>query len=122
MTTLGNAIAGEFRRILGEKKLTITQAAAELRVSRQAFHNYLNGKSLPRKQTLARAIERWGFNIAVGDANLDPNSFIEADEVPKPQQLLLWEALDGIRSEGLKVTVRRVESTLNVLVKIEIPA
>jgi len=122
MTTLGKAVADEFRRILSENKLTKTQAARDLRVSRQAFYSYLDGTSLPRKRTLVRAIELWNFNIAVGGVPLDPASFIEPDAALRPRQLLLWEALDGIRTEGLKITVKRVDSTLNVEVKIDIPA
>lgn len=122
MTTLGKAIADEFRRILGERQMTIAFAARELRVSRQAFHAYLNGKSMPRKETLGRAIELWNFNIAVGSALLDRNSFSEPSQEPQPTQLLLWEALDGIRQQDLKIDVRRVGSTLNVEVRIEIPA
>jgi len=122
MTALGSSIGNEFRRILGEYKINITEAARELRVSRQAFHAYLKGTSLPRKQTLARAIELWNFNIAIGGVPLDHESFAEVRTRPKPQQLLLWEALDGIRTEGLKVTVKRVDSTLNVVVNIDIPA
>jgi transcriptional regulator with XRE-family HTH domain len=122
MTTLGKAIADEFRRILGERQITISGAARELRISRQAFHAYLSGKSMPRKETLRRAIELWNFNIAVGSALLDRNSFSEPNPAPQPTQLLLWEALDGIRPQDLKIDVRRVGSSLKVEVKIDIPA
>lgn len=122
MTALGKAIADEFRRILGERKMTVAGAARELRVSRQAFHAYLNGKSMPRKETLARAIDLWSFGIAVGSVPLDRNSFSDPDPEPQPRQLLLWEALDGIRPQDLKIEVRRVGSTLNLEVKIDIPA
>lgn len=122
MTTLGKAISNEFRRILSEKQMTIAAAARELRVSRQAFHAYLIGRSMPRKQTLARAIELWNFNIAVGSVLLDRNSFSEPNPGRQPTQLLLWEALDCIRPQDLKIEVERIGSTLKVEVKIDIPA
>ena len=62
MSTLSEAIAEEFKRILTERKLSVSAAARELRVTRQAFHNYLNGKSVPRHKTLGRAMDRWDFN------------------------------------------------------------
>jgi transcriptional regulator with XRE-family HTH domain len=122
MTTIGKAVADEFRRILGERKLKIAQAARDLRVSRQAFYGYLNGTSLPRKQTFARAIDLWNFNIAVGGSLLDRDSFKEPKKEAEPSQMVLWEALDGIRPQDLKIAVNRVGSTLNVEVRIDIPA
>jgi transcriptional regulator with XRE-family HTH domain len=122
MTTLGKAISDEFRRILSEHQLTISSAARDLRVSRQAFHAYLIGRSMPRKQTLARAIELWNFNIAVGSVLLDRSSFSKPNPETQPIQLPLWEALDGIRPQDLKIEVKRIGSTLKVEVKIDIPA
>lgn len=125
MSTIGETIAKEFRRILGENKLTISQAARNLRVSRQAFHSYLNGSSVPRSQTLARAIDLWGFNLSVGGVTLDRNSFTTESAngtEPPPKQLVLWEALDGIKQQDLKINVKRIGSTLRVEVKIDIPA
>lgn len=122
MTVLGKAVADELRRILGERQLSISAAARALGVSRQAFHNYLNGKSLPRKQVLARAIELWNFNIAVGGSLLDRDSFRENNPEPMPRQLILWEALDNIKARDLKIDVKRSGTTLDVLVKIDISA
>jgi outer membrane protein TolC len=61
-------------------------------------------------------------SIAVGSVLLDRTSFSERSREPQPTQLLRWEALDRIRPQDLKIDVRRVGSTLNVEVKIDIPA
>jgi transcriptional regulator with XRE-family HTH domain len=123
MSTLSAAVADEFKRILAERKLSVSAAARELRVSRQAFHNYLNGTSVPRPKTLGRAMDLWDFKLKVGDVSLDRSSFPKRDEnVQRPEQLSLWEALDSIRPQDLKIAVVRVGSSLKVDVKIDIPA
>ncbi len=124
MSTLSEAIAAEFERILNDRELSVSAAAHELRVSRQAFHNYLNGKSVPRHQTLGRAMDKWGFKLKVGEVVFDRSSFPKRDDkVQSPEQLpLIWETLDAIKQQDLKIAVVRVGSTLNVEVKIDIPA
>lgn len=124
MSTLSDAIAEEFRRILTERKLTVIAAARELRVTRQAFHNYLNGKSVPRHKTLGRAMDRWDFSLKIGGVTFDRNTSPKhPDEAPRQEQIpLVWETLDAIRPQDLKIGVSRVGSTLNVEVKIDIPA
>ena len=124
MSTLSKAIAAEFGRILKDRGLTVSAAARELRVSRQAFHSYLNGKSVPRHKTLGRAMDRWNFVLKVGELVIDRSSFpTRAEDASSPQQLpLIWETLDAINQRDLKITVSRVGSTLNVDVKIDIPA
>jgi transcriptional regulator with XRE-family HTH domain len=124
MSTLSEAIAEEFKRILTERKLSVSAAARELRVTRQAFHNYLNGKSVPRHKTLGRAMDRWDFNLRIGGVTFDRNtSPRHPDDAPRKEQLpLIWETLDAIRQQDLKIGVSRVGSTLSVEVKIDIPA
>jgi transcriptional regulator with XRE-family HTH domain len=124
MSTLSEAVATEFKRILIERKLSVSAAARELRVSRQAFHNYLNGASVPRHKTLGRAMDKWDFKLKIGDVVFDRSSFPKQKEIDqKPEQLpLIWETLDSIRQQDLKIAVVRVGATFNVEVKIKIPA
>jgi transcriptional regulator with XRE-family HTH domain len=124
MSTLSNAIAAEFERILKDRGLTVRAAARELRVSRQAFHNYLNGKSVPRHKTLGLAMDRWNFELKIGDITFDRSSFPkQAEKVSSQEQLpLTWENLDAISQQDLKIAVVRVGSTLNIDVRIDIPA
>jgi transcriptional regulator with XRE-family HTH domain len=95
MSTLSEAIAEEFKRILTERKLSVSAAARELRVTRQAFHNYLNGKSVPRHKTLGRAMDRWDFNLRIGgvtfDRNTSPSTFSPACRTAAAPALLAPE-------------------------------
>ena len=124
MSTLSEAIATEFKRILIERRLGVSAAARELRVTRQAFHNYLNGKSVPRHKTLGRAMDCWDFKLKVGDTTFDRSSFPKRDEqLSLPKQMpLIWESLDAIKQQDLKIAVSRVGSTFNIDLKIDIPA
>jgi transcriptional regulator with XRE-family HTH domain len=124
MSTLSDAMAAEFERILKERKLSVSAAARELRVTRQAFHNYLNGTSIPRHKTLGRAMDLWDFKLKIGDFSIDSSSFPKRnDNVQSPEQLpLVWEVLDAIKQQDLKIAVVRVGSTFNIEVKIDIPA
>jgi hypothetical protein len=124
MSTLSEAIAAEFKRILNDRKLSVIGAARDLRVTRQAFHNYLNGTAIPRHKTLGRAMDLWDFKLKIGEFSIDSSSFPKRNgNVQSPEQLpLVWEALDAIKQQDLKIAVVRVGSTFSVEVKIDIPA
>jgi transcriptional regulator with XRE-family HTH domain len=124
MSSVSEAIAVEFRRILTERKLTVSAAARELRISRQAFHSYLNGTSAPRHKTLGRAMDRWKFQLKIGDEVFDSTSFPRRLELVQSQEQLpfVWDALDAIKKQDLKVGVCREGSVFKVEVKIDIPA
>jgi hypothetical protein len=122
MSTLSEAIATEFRRILVDRQLSVSAAAREIRVTRQAFHRYLNGKSVPRHKTLGLAMDLWGFKLEIAGVPLDRASLGTDENSQTPKQLLLWETLDSIKQQDLKISVRREGSTFNVDVRIEIPA
>jgi transcriptional regulator with XRE-family HTH domain len=123
VSTLSDAIKAEFERILGERKLSRGEAARKLGVTRQAFYNYMIGKSIPRQKTLARAIELWKFKLDVNGLIVDSASLPpKAEETEPAQQLLLFEGLDAIKQRDLKVAVQREGPTFRIEVKIDLPA
>jgi hypothetical protein len=69
-------------------------------------------------------MDRWDFNLRIGGVTFDRNtSPRHPDDAPRQEQLpLIWETLDAIRQQDLKIGVSRVGSTLSVEVKIDIPA
>ena len=125
MSSLNQAIADEFRRVLRDNKLTASAAARCLDISRQAFHSYMGGKSIPRRKVLAKAAELWGIRIVVGDASFDPSTFDNQPDRPRPAEQLelnLWKKLDAISERDLHISLRREGKTLKVAVSIDIPA
>jgi hypothetical protein len=126
MNEVGNAFATALNRMLASKPgLTISAAAKQLEVSRQAFHSYLQG-TLPRRKTLNKAVHMWDLKLDLGKYSFDKGAFGAEEKkgksVPKTTQPTLWEALDSVNEEDLRVTMKRVGKVLRVHVRIEIPA
>jgi transcriptional regulator with XRE-family HTH domain len=124
VSTLSEAIKAEFERVLAERKLSRSEAAHMLRVTRQALYNYMIGKSIPRQKTIARAMEVWDdFRLEVNGLVIDSTTLPPKGEEAEPaQQLLLFEGLDAIKQQDLKVTVQRDGPTFMVEVRIDLPA
>jgi hypothetical protein len=123
---VGNAFAAALKRMLENKPgLTITAAAKELEVSRQTFHSYLNG-TLPRRKTLNKAVHKWDLKLDLGRYSFGKGAFGEETKkgasVPKKIQPTLWEVLDAVKKEDLRVTMKREGKVLRVDVRIEMPA
>jgi hypothetical protein len=125
MNEIGDAFAGALKRMLKTRKLTIRAAALDLGISRQAFHSCLLGK-LPRRKTLNRAVHMWDLKLDLGKYSFDKGAFgreqAKGRTTPEPSQPTLWEALDAVREEDLRVSVKRVGKVFRVDVRIEIPA
>lgn len=124
---LTESLSTELKRVLEERGLSASSAARALGVSRQAFHAYLSGKAMPRPKTLGRAMEMWDFEIRGGGKSFNSEAFLPAiADAPQPVQqqlkLDLWQKLDGITEDNLKIGVKRVGKTLRLAVRIEIPA
>jgi len=124
---IGDAFAAALRRMLAEKPdRTITAAATQLEVSRQAFHAYLNGK-LPRRRTLNRAMHLWNLELRLREYSFDREAFgLKEGKKEKPgsnpDQLALLGLLDTVTEKDLHVTMKRVGKVLRFDVRIEIPA
>jgi hypothetical protein len=125
MNEIGNAFAQAIRRMLEEHPgRTVTAAAGELGVSRQAFHAYLQGK-LPRRKTLNRAVHLWDLKLDLGKFSFNKEAFGDESAPQRgstPVQRSLWEALDAVSEEDLQVTMKRVGKVLRFDVRIEISA
>ncbi|MCH7979141.1 MAG: hypothetical protein IH935_09225 [Acidobacteria bacterium] len=126
MNEIGNAFAAALKQMLKKRGLPITAAARDLKVSRQSFHSYLQGK-LPRRKTLNKAVHMWDLKLDLGRYSFTKEAFGRDQEkgkpVSTPSQPMLWEeALDRVKEEDLHVTMKRVGKVLRLNVKIEIPA
>jgi len=125
MSSVQRAIAGEFRRVLKEQRLSVSAAARLLGVSRQSLHSYLSGTATPRPNVLNRAVELWSFHLTVGQASFDKSDFTqkrEATPVATQLELSLWKKLDAISERDLHIAFHRDGKTLRVAVSIDIPA
>ena len=124
MNRVNEAFRKELRKALKDQQLTVDAAAAKLNISRQAFHNYLNGSSMPRSTRLANAVRIFKLKLTIGDESFDSSAFPEPPSKPQalPKQPTLWDVLDNIGDENLTIKVKRVGKALRVAVSIDIPA
>jgi hypothetical protein len=122
---IGDAFAEALRKMLEKKMLSVHSAADKLGVSRQAFYAYLDG-TLPRRKMFHKAVHLWDLKLDLGKYSFGKEAFPsegqKVEATPKPVQRTLWEVLDAVKEEDLRVTMKRVGKTLRVDVRIEIPA
>lgn len=122
---VGDAFAAALRRMLKDR--TIATAAAQLGVSRQAFHAYLNGK-LPRRKTLNRAMFLWNLKLGLGKNFFDKGAFGTEEAMENEAsrattaQMAFWETVNTIEEKDLHVTMKRVGKVLQFKVEIKVPA
>lgn len=75
--TVCRLVAKGFRAAIKKKGWSITRAATELGISRPSLYNYLNSKSLPGGEVLARAFDALdlsftGHGLSLNKTNLSP--------------------------------------------------
>jgi hypothetical protein len=125
---VGDAFGAALNRMLkANPDRTIAAAAKQLGISRQAFHAYLKGK-LPRRKTLNRAMHLWNLKLDLREYSFSDEAF--GPKEPKKArsqesastQLALWQMLDNITENDLRVTMKRVGKVLRFDVQIEISA
>jgi transcriptional regulator with XRE-family HTH domain len=123
MKNVRSAVGDELRRAIRDRGLTVDEAAKQLGVSRQAFHSYLNGSSLMRPARLDKAVEMWDLHLKIDKTIFGKLAFQKVKaEGFSAIQMSLWDALDSITQDDLKITVKRVGASLRVAVHIQIPA
>jgi hypothetical protein len=114
----------DLRNRIKEKDLTVTAAATQLGVSRQALYFHFAGKHQPRWRVVERAVRLLDLEVYVQGQKFDKAAFGgETYQAPKdtPAQLLLLpEALTRLRTSNLEAKVVRAEGDriyLELLVK-----
>ena len=123
MNRVGQAFAQALRQMLKDKKEpNIASAAKRLGVTRQQFHAYLNGKLL-RQERLNKAMRIWSLRLHLGEHSFPQSAFAQKkNEGAEWRQLTLFEALDSISNDDLKVNVKRTGKVFRIHVAVEIPA
>lgn len=119
-------VAGKLGGAISARKLPLHKAAAELSVSRQSLHRYLNELATPRSNVLYLACTKWGIELNVNGFSLPAGAFASASkkrrlhQVVIPLQLPLPDALSRLRDDSLQVKlVRRSDESIELHVKID---
>lgn len=107
---LCSEIAIKFREAIGAQRISKTQAARDLGISRQMLYAYLNGKSRPRHDVLERACTAWNLQLNYKGFLVTAKAFGRPSAVappPNPVQLDLFAAVGALRDQDLDVHVLR---------------
>jgi len=123
--------AGELREqaakiILQElQKLTISQAARDLGVSRQAIYGFKSGEYCPSLAVIQRACSAWGLEFSIQGMTINQQSFPRPPKPPLQEsgQLTmfdLWEQLENRRMTVVRA--KKVPGAVEMILRISVPA
>jgi hypothetical protein len=83
------------------------KAAESLGWSRQRLFSYTSGKSLPRPPVFDLILQKWGLNLLGGNPRGGATFNRATIQEPRPVQPLLFDSPITLKSEDLKVVIRR---------------
>lgn len=110
--------------VIGNSRGAASQAARELRISRQAVSLYLKQKATPSGEIVRRICERWNISLNVEGMVVAESTYRKRVSGPvqaPPLQLpLLPAAIDSLENKDLKVKiVKKVEDAIELKVSID---
>ncbi|SRR6266481_1662358 len=84
------------------------RAAESLGLSRQRLFSYTSAKTLPRPPVFDLILQKWGLNLLGKNTRRDDETLGRATvQEPRPVQRLLFDSPITLKSEELKVVIRR---------------
>jgi hypothetical protein len=111
------------------KSLTISQAARDLKVSRQAIYDFRDGVYCPSLAVIQRACAAWKLEFNFRGMKVSKDSFrtkkVSADQQPESlqDQLNLFDLWDQLQDQRMTVVrARRVNGSVEMTLRISIPA
>lgn len=119
---LRQEIARRFRQVVDRRFHSELAAAQDLGISRQRLRKYLAGKTTPHADVLLASMINWKLQFTYEGVKFRarPPQKVES-AVLAPLQLHLFERTQRLRSETLKVSVRKKNATtLRLAVDVEL--
>jgi hypothetical protein len=101
------AFAKALKLVFRDRKIKKARAAAQLAVSRQAFYDYLKGKYLPQRPTMAEAFWLWDLHVEYRGRTFSKEHFPRPAEQTgrKPEQLTIADALKALKPEQITTRI-----------------
>lgn len=96
------------------RKWPAQQIADALVVSRQTVYNYRDGKNAPSPEVIRRAMETWPeFSLKYRGKMLTLQEFHTRPTLASkdPVQLGLWDAIEKLDSESVKIEILKKEAS-----------
>jgi predicted transcriptional regulator len=106
------------------ESLTITQAANDLKVSRQAIYGFKNGTFCPSLAVIQRACEAWKLEFEVRGMKISEDSFKPPPALQTiPPQLSFYDIWEQLLDQRMTVVrAERVNGAVEMTLRIAIPA
>jgi DNA-binding XRE family transcriptional regulator len=111
------------------EKLSISEAARALRISRQAIYGFKSGKYCPSLAVIQRACEVWDleFNIqGLQGMVVNAGSFPQRSSSPRTKsekQLTMFDLWEQLKDRRMTVVrAEKVEGAVEMTLRISIPA
>ncbi len=114
-------LANSLRIALDRRDLSVAKVAEAVGVSRQAFYQYLNGKTTPRGEVLRKLVPLLDLKLEYSGHVFDKGAFTFVAEAQQPytQMRLSFDEPLTLRGEKLRVTVvSRKEKTIELVVAV----
>lgn len=95
-------------------QLSAQEIADALAVGRQTVYNYRDGKNAPSPEVIRRAMETWpGFALKYRGKIWSLQEFQKRPTVvsKQPVQLGLWDAIEKLDSESVKIEILKKEAS-----------
>jgi transcriptional regulator with XRE-family HTH domain len=111
-------VATKFRDECESRGLSQAQAAAELGVTRAAFHQYVKGKTTPQAAILARACIRWNLKLQYRGQEFGGHAFATEGAAPGMThhggpglQMALFDEPQRFENDRVIVVLKRSHAT-----------
>jgi predicted transcriptional regulator len=107
--------------------ISISQAARELKVSRQAIYGFKDGTYCPSMAVVQRACEVWKLEFGFRGMKISKDSFkpkkSKRDQEPPETQLTLFDLWDQLKDQRMTVVrARHVTGAVEMTLRISVPA
>jgi len=115
-------VSQKLKAAMREHDLTESDVARELGISRQAVNQYVNAKSTPQGDILARACAKWGIRLRFRGAEFSGKAFGAAFVRSEPDVLQMGLFKDPVRlgNDDVEVVLERSrKSTLRVTIRMK---
>ena|ERR1700687_6241244 len=116
-------IARRFKESIATLRISKTQAAKDLHVSRQMLYQYLEGKSLPKHAVLQRACSEWKLELKYNTLIVNAASFPQPIPKGAPWRQLdlnLQAAIEQLENQNVAVRIlRKVNGRVELQVDLD---
>jgi hypothetical protein len=111
------------------KSISVSQAARDLKVSRQAIYGFRDGTYCPSLAVIERACSEWKVEFGFRGMQVSRNSFEpkrrgrNEQSTEQPAQLTFFDLWDRLKDQRMTVVrARHVDGAVEMTLRISIPA